>query len=784
MLKYNLFTAFRFIKRNLAFSLINILGLSLGIALVIISFLWIKFEMSFDKFNVNADRIFRVVVEFKTGNSFDNFANTPALLGSAMKNDIPEIIDYVRFGGIGKVVVSDGKFQFWEDIDAADPSILKIFSISLLSGDPETALKNPNSLIISEKKAKKYFGNKNPLGQVLLLDAGKVPYTITGVMKDIPENSQRRFDFLSPISFPKNQLSWQMWNYSTYILAQSSTSIDLINERLTGVVRKNIKVDNIRLYLQPLTSIHLHSNLRSDLDTNRNLNVIYLFISICLLVLIVACINYMNLATARYTRRGKEVGLRKVAGASNSNLIAQFLFESFATTLTAFIIALFLCYLLLPVFNSLTAMTLHMGSLLNFNNVVILIVLILLVSIISGSYPAFVLSSLNPASALHDDFSLVNTLSVRGFRKALVIFQFGVAIILIACTVIIQSQLTFMSKKNLGLSPDQVLVIPIFQDDVRKKYELFKYEILTNPQIINASATNYSPGSEGFNQNVWWEGLQEGDRSNRMDWLTVDQDFIKTLKIDLLNGDFFADDIAQKNTLMYVLNESAVKKIGWSDPISKQFDIVGKGEVIGVIRDFNFKSLHNLLEPVALTYFPERLDNLMVRISAENIPNTIHFLSKKWASFFPQYPFDFTFLSEDFQKLYEKEVKTSRIIMYVSFMALFIACIGLFGLVLFTVDRRVKEIGLRKIAGASSGTIMLLFNMEFIRRIIISFLVACPVTIYIMQKWLQNFAYRINISWWMFAFAVLIPLGLSTILVSWLTWYESTRNPADCLRHE
>jgi putative ABC transport system permease protein len=492
----------------------------------------------------------------------------------------------------------------------------------------------------------------------------------------------------------------------------------------------------------------------------------------------------MNLATARYTRRGKEVGLRKVAGASDSNLIAQFLFESFATTLTAFIIALFLCYLLLPVFNSLTAITLHMGSLLNFNNIVILIVLILLVSIISGSYPAFVLSSLNPAFALHDDFSLVNTLSVRGVRKALVVFQFGVAIILIACTVIIQSQLTFMSKKDLGMSPEQVIVVPIFQDDVRKIYELFKDEILTNPQVLNASATNYFPGSQGFNNNVWWEGLQEGDISNRIDWLTVDKDFIKTLKIELLNGEFFPDDIVHKNTLKYVLNESAVKKIGWSDPIGKQFDIVGKGEVIGVIRDFNFKSLHNLLEPAALTNFPERLDNLMIRISTENIPKTIEFLNKKWESFFPQYPFDFTFLSEDFQKLYEKEVKTSRIIMYVSFMALFIACIGLFGLVLFTVDRRVKEIGLRKIAGASSGTIMLLFNMEFVRRILISFLVAYPIIIYFMQKWLQNFAYRINISWWMFAFALLIPLGLSTILVSWLTWYASTRNPADCLRHE
>lgn len=784
MLKYNLLTAFRFIERNLAFSLINILGLSLGITLVIISLLWIQFEFSFDKFNKNADRIFRVVMEFKTGNSVDNFANTPAPLGEAMKNDIPEVIDYVRFGGMGRILVGYEKGQFWEEVDLADPSIFKIFSIKLLSGDPETVLKNTNSLIISETKARKYFGNKNPMGQVLQLDTEKISFTITGIMEDIPANSQRQFDFLGSFSNQTGNLGWEMMNFTTYILAQNNRSENSINKKLIEIQNKYIKEDGTRIYIQPLTSIHLHSNLRSDLPTNRNLKIIYIFVSICILVLIVACINYMNLATARYTRRGKEVGLRKMAGATHSNLILQFLFESFAMTATAFMIALILCYLLLPVFNSLTGHSLHMKSLMHFNSIAILIILILLVSFLSGSYPAFVLSSLNPSSALHDDFSLANTLSVRGLRKALVVFQFIVAIILIACTIIIQSQLTFISKRNLGLSPDQVVVVPIFQDEIKHKYELYKNEILTNPLVINASATNYFPGSLGFNQNVWWEGLQEGDRSNHLDWITVDKDFIKTLKIKLLKGEFFHDNIAENGSMVYVLNESAVKKFGWKDPLGKQFDIIGKGDVIGVVKDFNFKSLHNELQPAALAFYPDRFDNLLIKISTENIPNTLHFLNKKWESFFPQFPFEYSFLSDNFQKMYEKEAKTSRIIKYISFMALFIACIGLFGLVLFTIDRRVKEIGLRKIAGASSGTIMLLFNMEFIKRIIISFIVSCPVIIYFMQKWLDNFAFRIRINWWMIALAGLIPLSMSIILVSWLTWYASTRNPAECLRHE
>ena len=658
MFNYNLKTAFRFIKRNLAFSLINILGLSLGIALVIISLLWIQFEFSFDKFHQNADRIFRVVVQFDKGNYVDNFANTPAPLGEVMKNEIPEVVDYVRFGSVGRTLVSVGKKQFWEEIDLADPSIFKIFSFKLLSGDPENVLKSPNSIIVSEKKARTYFGNADPLGQILHLGYEKTPFIITGIMKDLPGNSQLQFDFLGSFSNIKSNLDWGMWNYLTYILAQNKNSTNSIREKLPGVTKKYIKEERTNLYIQPLTSIHLHSSLRNDLTTNRNIKVIYIFASICFLVLIVACINYMNLATARYIRRGKEVGLRKVAGASNSDLTIQFLFESFAMTLSAFILALLICTLILPIFNSLTGLNMHIESFLHFNSILLLIILLLLVTFLAGSYPAFILSSLNPASAVHSDFKLVNNLSVKGFRNTLVIFQFIVAIVLIACTLIIQSQLTFIRNKNLGLSPDQVVVVPILQDDIKLKYELYKNEVLTNPSVLNASALNYFPGTQGYRQNVWWEGLQENDNSNMMDWIPVDQDFISTLKIELVKGEFFPSDISTKGSIVYVLNESAVKMIGWDDPIGKQFDIVGKGQIAGVVRDFNFKSLHSALEPVALTFYPELFDNLMLKISAGNIPNTLDFLKRKWVSFFPHYPFEYSFLSDDFQKMYEKDNST------------------------------------------------------------------------------------------------------------------------------
>lgn len=784
MLKYNLLASFRSIKRNLSFSIINISGLSLGLTLVIILFAWLQFEFSFDKFHKNAGRIFRVVVEFEREKSSDNFAGTPAPLGEVLKKYIPEVVEYVRFGYLGRMLVNYNNEQFWEEIELADPSIFKIFSFKLLSGNPATALNNPGSIIISETKARKYFGNKNPMGQILLLGDNKTPYIITGVMKDIPANSQRQFDFLSSFLEDKSNQGWGMWNYPTYILAQNEGSFRSISEKLPEVVKKIPSQDKFQLHLQPLLSIHLHSRLRADLSTNTNIKTIYIISSILLLVLIIACINYMNLATSRYTRRGKEAAIRKVAGATNSNLVMQFLCESFAITFSAFIIALFLCYLLIPVFISITNVSLDIKSLFNFNSCVKFMFLIIFITFIAGSYPSYILSSVNPVSTLRDDFKLARFISLKDFRKGLVIFQFFISIALIASALVIKSQMSFIKNKNLGLTSDQVVVIPIYQAQVKPKYELFKMEILTNPTILNASAVAYYPGTQGFNQNAWWEGLAESDNSNHMDWIPVDQDFISTLKIKLVKGEFFPKNISRKGPVVYVLNQLAVKKIGWNDPIGKQFDIIGKGIVIGVVKDFNFKSLHNELKPVALTYYPEQFDNLMIKISTENIPSTLDFLKKKWESLFPQYAFEFTFLNDDFQKMYKKETTTALIITYISLMALFVSCIGLFGLVLFTIDSRMKEIGLRKVVGSTSGGIVIMLNLEFIKWILVSFLIACPIIIYSMQKWLQYFAYRINLSWWIFAFAGIITIIISLLTVSWHTWNIASKNPVECLRHD
>jgi putative ABC transport system permease protein len=748
--------------------------------------MWLQFEYSFDKFHANADRIFRVVTEYTSKTDHFKFIGIPAGLGEVIKREIPEVSAYVRFGYMGRMLVSYDDKQFWEKIDLADPSVFKIFSFKLISGNPETALNESGSLILSETRAKKYFGTKNPIGQTLILGYEKSPYIVTGVMKDIPANSQLQFDLLGSFSEIKGNLSWNSWNYTTYVLAQNKRSYRPIIEKLPGVLKMIPESENHQLDLQPLTKVHLHSNLPYDLPTNTNIKTIYIISSILFLVLIVACINYMNMATARYTRRGKEAGLRKVSGATNSNLAAQFLCESITISLVAFIIAVLLSYLLMPLIISITGIPLDSVSIWSVSFFGKCILLLIFISFISGFYPAFMLSSVNPVAAIRDDFKLGKTVSVKGIRKGLVIFQFSVSIILMACTLIIHSQMAFIRNKNLGLTPDQVIVLPIYQTEVKPKYELFKKEILTSPSILNASAVGYLPGGTYYYQNAWWEGLQKDDDSNYMSWLPVDRDFINTLKIELIKGENLPDYSSVHGNSTYLLNEAAVKKIGWKEPLGRQFEISGisRSTVVGIVKDFNFKSLYTGIEPVALVFYPEIFDNLMIKISTENIPQTLGFLRKKWNSLFPRTSFEYSFLSDDFQQMYEKEDKTLKLVTCVSILSLFISCIGLFGLVLFTIDRRIREIGLRKISGSTSGEIVIMLNLEFVRWILVSFMISCPVIIYFMHKWLMSFAYRINMSWWMFAMAGIITLLISLLTVSWLTLYTATRNPADCLRHE
>jgi len=777
-------TAIRNIKWNLSFSLINIMGLAFGFTLVIFLIVWLQFELSFDRFNEKADRIFRVTVEFKNGNSSDYFANTQAPLGEYLIKNIPEITDYVRLGSYGNIQVKNENEQYRETIDLADPSIFRVFSFRLLSGNAGNALNNPGSIVISKSKASKYFGNIDPVGRTLLIGKNQRPYTVTGVMEDIPINSQIQADFLIPFGEERNNMSWEIWNYTTYILAQNKNSFEAINKELPEIVKGIPAEDKFQLHIQPLLRIHLHSKLRGDFPNNSNIKTVYILSSILILVLLIACINYINLSTVRYTKKGKETGLRKVAGASNKELAGHFLFESLVIVFIASLIAISICWILIPLFNSLTGIQLGLKSLLNLNFLLKFFILVLLVTVVAGAYPAFVLTSVNPAFSIRNDLRVANITPVNDIRKGLVIFQFIISIALISCTLTIKIQESFIKKKNIGLSYDNVIVIPVSQEGVKANYELFKKDILSNPSVKKVSATNYSPGAMGYYQNVWWEDLPEDNRTNMMDWIPADQDFINTLGIELQRGEFITGYISRQTQPEYVLNETAVKEIGWDNPIGKQMDIIGKGIVVGVVKDFNFKSLYTGIRPVAIAFYPDLFDKLFIKVSANNIPGTIAFLNQKWQSFFPQYPFEYSFLSDDFARMYQKDLVTDRIITTASLIALVISCIGLFGMVLLTIESRIKEIGIRKVNGSTSWGITSMLNFEYIKWITISFIISCPLSYFFMQKWLENFAYKIDLRWWIFALAWLLTASVSMLTVSWNTLRVAIKNPVDCLRHE
>ena len=784
MLKYYIHTSFRNITRNLSFSLINISGLSIGLALSFLLLIWLQFELSFDKFNLNANRIYRVVTEINKENLNYNFAATPAPLGEVLLKEIPEISDYVRFGSLGRVFVNYNNEQYWENITLADPSVFKLFSFRLLEGDPQSALCNPGSVIISQSKAKRYFGENNPMGKTVFLGESKEPFVVTGILQDLPANSQLQFDFLSSFSEDRSKKTWGMWNYSTYILAKDDRSGKAITEKLPLVIKNIPNGESISLHIQPLTRIHLHSQLKSDLETNTSISTVYIISSILILVLIIACINYMNLSTARFVKRGKETGIRKVTGATGLNLTCQFFGESFALVFVSFIAALILCYLFIPLFVSMTGLQVSFNSIFLPLTFIKIFLLVVLIAGISGSYPAALLSSVKPVSAMRNDIKAVSMISVQKFRKGLVVFQFFISIVLVASAILIKNQLNFIRNKDLGLNSEQVLVVPIYQAQIKPVFMTFKNELLKNPSILEASAVSYFPGKNGYNQNVWWEGLEADNYSHYIDWLSADEDFIKTLDIELLKGEYFNKDIERSDQHFYVINEEAAKMTGWDEPIGKQLDIVGKGRVIGVVKNFNFKSLHYEIEPAAITFYPALFDHLMVKTSASNIQGVVDYVRKIWDDMFPVYPFEYTFLNDDFQKMYVKEMQTSKILTSIAMLALFVSCIGLFGLVLFTIDSKTKEIGIRKVAGSTTGGMMLKLNIEFVRLLIIAFVIACPVILFLMKKWLQSFAYHIGISWWIFATAGLITIILSLLTVSWHTWDSANQNPVKCLRHD
>ena len=802
MIFYNLKIAFRNILRNKGFNLINIIGLSIGMMATIFISLWILDELSYDKFHEHADRIYRI--DWQTENPQ---TRTPHPMSYQLVRDMPEVENAVSLtpvwgDGLTRPmrIVKQGEIQYEENgIYAADTSFFEVFSFQLTKGDPKTALRDVGGLVITEEMAKKYFGEEDPMGKMLIINFGSdISFMITGVMENIPHNAHFHFDFLISYNTTKAYhqgefYEWVDFGHYNYILLAENASPESLEAKLFDWVGQYFvwpegaaeayENGNIGFELKPITAIRLHSNIRWELETNGNIVYIYIFVSLAFFIIIIACINFMNLSMAGASKRAVEIGLKKTVGASRSQLILQFYLESFMASAVAMILGIILFEFLTPVFSTLTGKE----FLMDYSDPVVLSMLLLFVilcTLLAGTYPAVILSRFKPTHILKGIKDSPG--KVVSFRNILVIFQFAISAFLIIGTLIISAQLNYLNERKLGLMSDQVVAVPIRDSVVQSSYKSVKTELLKNNGILSVSAVSNLPG-KNFNQNpIQWKG--DDDRVDVSE-MSVDHDFFTTLGIRVLNGRTFSLEREADEQVSFILNEEAASRIDWNSAIDQEVtwypDEEGRvGTVIGVVENFHFQSLHKNIEPLIILLIPDAFNYFLVKISTEDINGSLEHLKETYERLDPNNDFTYFFLDDEFAKLYKSEEKVQTIFSYATLLSIFVSCLGLFGLSAYDAERRTKEIGIRKVNGASITNILVLLSRDFSRWIIIAFLIACPFGYFLMQNWLESFAYKTGISFWIFILsgALVIMIGLAAVSIQAIK--AARRNPVDSLRYE
>ena len=799
MLKNHFKIALRTLKKHKGYSFINVAGLALGLACCVLILFFVQDEISFDRFHTNADRIYRVAFNGYAPNSPpDRFAATSRTIGRVLRQEYPdEIEQLVRLSSWDPVVKHKGTYFFDDDFWYAEPEFLKIFTFPLRKGNPETALNDPNTLVMTEAMERKYFGDESALGQSLTLN-DTLTFTVTGVMADFPLNSHFTTDFL--VSFetllalrPENE-DWLALTGYTYLMLHQGVDADAFEAKMSDLVARNFGevLDNIglrtELLLQPLTDIYLHSDRGGEIGPTGDVAYIYVFAAIALFVLLIACINFMNLATARSMERAKEVGVRKIVGSSRGMLIRQFLSESVLMCALALVIAIGLIAATLPFFNELADKTISFSTLATPLYVLGLIGTVLLLGLLAGSYPAFLLSSFRSIDVLKGQFRS----SRRGvfLRQGLVVFQFAISVALIASTVLVFNQLGFMRNQDLGFKKEQVLVIDAqgLQGSLMvQQYETAKTEFARLPAVQQVSASTQVPGHSSWVQLFTAEGLQENE-SRRAQVIVIDEDYLDTYQIDLVAGRSFSKDFETDQDEAILINEMAVGNIGWGSPeeaVGKTIDLGGGNRtVVGVVHDYHHNSLKQKLEPMVLVSMPQMFSFFSLRLATDDLSATMAQLEQTWQTLFPGYPFESFFLDVDFDTQYRTEQRLMRIFGIFSGLAILIACLGLFGLAAFTAQQRTKEIGVRKVLGASVPGIVLLLSKEFTRLVLFGVVLAVPAAYFAMDLWLDTFPYRVDISWTVFLVAGLAGLGIAWLTVSYQSIRAALTNPVNALRYE
>lgn len=810
MIRNYVVIALRNMIKHRVHSLINVLGLAVGLMCITLVFLFVQDELGYDRFHEHGDRIVRVTREWFDADGATNLhlARVAPPIGSLLKHEYPSTIEeMVRLMEEGTSLFTVGEKRFVEDeIYFAEENIFRVFSFPLIEGDPATALSQPLSAVLTRSTARKYFGDQPALGKTILYD-GRHPVKVTGVVEDVPARSHFRFNMLVSFVTLKHfpgaddlDRNWGSNNYATYLLLSPSASAEELEasfpaflDNYYGRALREFGIDLQgrlphelnALHLQPLTDIHLHSHLSSELGPNGDITTIYLFSAIGGFILLIACINFMNLATARSSLRAREIGMRKVLGAYRKQVMIQFLSEAVLTTLLALVAGLLLTLLVLPELNAFIGKELSLRPLLDPLLLGAAILFVVLVGLLAGSYPAFVLSSFRPLEVFGRG---VNQSRRSRFRTILVVGQFGISITLLISLGIVYRQLTYLHQKDLGFTKEQLVVLPC-PEPMRENMETIRTRLLQHPEITAVTATRLVPSNMLLNS--WGAQVVDGERSEqlmfRLAVQEIDYEFFSTYEIPLVAGRFLSRTYATDDTSGFVINAAAAQALGWTaeEAIGRPMIYGGRtGRIVGVVGDFNFESLRKTIVPIIFLINPGGFRQVTVRLAGGDIPAAISFLEGIWKEYRPDHDVEYRFLTDRFDELYRAEQRLGSLIGVFAFLAVFIACLGLFGLASFMAERRTKEIGIRKVLGASAPALAMMFSREFLTLALLANLIAWPVAYYAMNRWLEDFAYRTDQDLTIFAGAGLLAVVIALLTVSVQAVRAAWTNPVESLKYE
>jgi putative ABC transport system permease protein len=789
MIRHNLLIGLRSLLGNKTQAIINLTGLSIGLAGFILISLFVRHELSFDKYHENKDQISRLILRHKPTSEPD-LAKIHGPVGPVLKSEIPEIKSMVRFSPVNSKLMAYGDQKNYEPNGLyADPTAFEIFSFKVLAGNPSTALVKPNSIVLTKTLAQKYFKDENPIGKIMLLD-NQFPMEVSGVLQDVPLNSHFTFSFL--LSIEADARGWRdnwkaPWQYYTYLLLDPFADADAVSQKATEIISRYAPPENdareLAAELQPLTKIHLYSHLARELGVNGSMQTIYIYSGIGLFLLLIACVNFINMMTAKATTRLKEVCIRKTVGAVKKQLIGQFLSETFLLTFFSFAVSVGIVYFVLPQFNRLTGVTLDLSILVQRDFLIVLGSVLVAVAFLAGVYPAIYLASLNPLQLQKG----VTVTGKKSLRMGLVLFQFCISAFFILSFQVISQQTSFMQNKDLGYDKELIINIPLHDSKSVQKIDLLKTKLKENSKIADVAFSANLLGGSDYGIPVKPEGIaDENIPGIRM--LIVDQDFVNTYGMKIIEGRNFSEDIPTDKTSSYLINEAGAKALGWDNPIGKKMSmpVIGReeGSVVGVLKDFNFRSLRESIQPIIFFVNPEWFSTASIKINSENISETISFLEKQWKEIEPDYPFTYNFFDESISRMYAAELRTQSIVKYASIVAILIACIGLFSLASFNVERHKKEFAIRKVLGASVVGIVMIQLRQYTVLAIVGSGIASILAFLVMGKWFDNFAYKTTIGPETFLIAIFAVLIICLITVSVRCVKAGMTNPARVLKTE